>query len=77
MNLVAPRIACKFALLLALSAPFSLIAQAPAHFPSTEIHPDRSVIFSCKDAAATKVTLSLEGRLKLPVCIPGWSGATT
>ena len=64
MNLLAPRIACKFSLLFALSAPVSLAAQAPAHFRSTDIHPDRSVTFSYKDAAATKVTLALDGVAK-------------
>jgi enterochelin esterase-like enzyme len=64
MNLLAPCTVCKFTLLLALSAPLSLAVQAPAHFRSTEIHPDRSVTFSYKDAAATKVTLALDGVAK-------------
>jgi enterochelin esterase family protein len=64
MNVLAPRTACKFTLLLALSAPLSLAAQAPARFHSTEIHPDRSVTFSYKDAAATRVTLALDGVAK-------------
>jgi hypothetical protein len=48
MNVLAPRIACKFSFL-PLSAPLSLAAQAPAHFRSTDVHPDRSVTFSYKD----------------------------
>jgi len=88
MNLLAPRIACKFSLLFALSAPVSLAAQAPAHFRSTDVHPDRSVTFSYKDAAATKVTLALDGvakpipmekrcsrRLDLIGCGCGWRAA--
>jgi enterochelin esterase family protein len=64
MNVVATP-ARKLVLLLVLSAPLSLAAQAPAaHFRSTEIHPDRSVTFSYKDAAATKVTLALDGVAK-------------
>src|SRR6266702_7651374 len=64
MNLVAPRTPRKLALLLALSAPLSLAAEAPARFHSTEIHADRSVTFFYKDAAATKVTLALDGVAK-------------
>src|ERR1700761_6364134 len=64
MNLPALSTTCKFILLAALSTPISLDAQAPAHFRSTEIHADRSVTFSYKDAAATKVTLSLDGTAK-------------
>src|SRR3981081_2962333 len=64
MNLLAPCTVGKFPLLLALSAPLSRAAQAPAHFRSTEIPPDRSVTFSYKDAAATTVTLGLEGVAK-------------
>jgi enterochelin esterase family protein len=68
MNLLTSRTACKFSLLLALSAPLSLAAQTPAHFRSTDIHPDRSVTFSYKDSAATKVTLALDGVAKpIPV----------
>jgi enterochelin esterase family protein len=64
MKLIAPGTACKFILLLTLSAAFSVAAQAPARFRSTEIHPDHSVTFSYKDAAATKVTLTLDGVAK-------------
>jgi 1,4-alpha-glucan branching enzyme len=56
---------CRCARALALSLAFSstlfVTAQAPERFHSTVIHPDHSVTFSYKDAAATKVTLSLEG----------------
>ncbi len=64
MNLLAPRTACKFALLLALSEPLSLGAQEPGRLRSTEVHPDHTVTFSYKDAAATKVTLALDGVAK-------------
>jgi enterochelin esterase-like enzyme len=64
MNLLAPRTACKFALLLALSGPLSLAAQGPERLRSTEVHPDHTVTFSYKDAAATKVTLALDGVAK-------------
>ena len=47
------------ALLFILSAP--LYAQAPARLRSTDIRPDHSVTFSYKDAAATKVSLALDG----------------
>jgi enterochelin esterase-like enzyme len=49
------------AFLLAVAAPVSLAAQAPERFHSTVVHPDHSVTFSYKDAAAAKVTLALEG----------------
>jgi enterochelin esterase-like enzyme len=61
MNFLAPDTAYRSALLLALSTPLTLTAQAPARFHSTEIHPDHSVTFSYKDLAASKVTLSLDG----------------
>ena len=64
MNFLAPGTACKLTLLSALYAPLSLAAQAPAHFRSTEIHPDHSVTFSYKDSAASKVMLSLDGVAK-------------
>jgi enterochelin esterase-like enzyme len=48
------------ALLLALSVPLFIAAQAPERFHSTVVHPDHSVTFSYKDAAATKVGLALE-----------------
>jgi enterochelin esterase-like enzyme len=60
MNLLAPRTGCKFTLLFALVASFPLMAQTP-RFRSTVVHPDRTITFSYKEAAATKVTLSLEG----------------
>jgi enterochelin esterase-like enzyme len=51
-------------LLFAVTAPLLIaaqaVAQAPERFHSTVIHPDHSVTFSYKDAAATKVTLNLE-----------------
>ncbi|HSY70463.1 MAG TPA: alpha/beta hydrolase-fold protein [Edaphobacter sp.] len=47
------------ALLLVLST--QLYAQAPARLRSTDVHPDHSVTFSYKDAAATKVSLALDG----------------
>jgi enterochelin esterase-like enzyme len=52
------------ALLLLLSAPLSLAAQAPARFRSIDIHTDHSVTISYKDAAATRVTLTLDGVAK-------------
>ena len=64
MNLLAPRLARKFTWLLVFSASVPLVAQPPAHFHSTEIHPDHSVTFSYKDAAATSVMLGLEGVAK-------------
>jgi enterochelin esterase-like enzyme len=64
MNLLAPRTACKFTLLLALSEPLFLGAQEPGRLRSTEVHPDHTVTFSYKDATATKVTLALDGVAK-------------
>jgi enterochelin esterase-like enzyme len=64
MNPLAPRTACKFALVLALSVAFSLAAQEPERLRTTEVHPDHTVTFSYKDAAATKVTLALDGVAK-------------
>lgn len=65
MDLLARRTVIRIAVaLLASSATLTLAAQAPAHFRSTDIHPDRSVTFSCKDAAATKVALALDGVAK-------------
>ena len=64
MNLLASRIPGKLTLLLALSAPFSLAAQATARFHSTDVHPDHSVTFSYKDATATNVALALDGVAK-------------
>jgi len=55
------RCARALALSLAFSSTLFVTAQAPERFHSTVIHPDHSVTFSYKDAAATKVTLSLEG----------------
>ena len=54
------------ALLPIVSAPL-LAAQAIAPFRSIEIHPDRTVTFSYKDAAATRVELILGG---LPKSLP-------
>jgi enterochelin esterase-like enzyme len=65
MNLPAPRAAVsKLILILALSAPLSLPAQEPTRLRSTEVHADHTVTFSYKDAAATKVTLALDGVAK-------------
>jgi enterochelin esterase-like enzyme len=62
MNFPIPRAAVsKLTLLLALSAPLSLPAQEPTRLRSTEVHADHTVTFSYKDAAATKVTLALDG----------------
>jgi enterochelin esterase family protein len=47
-----------------LSAAHLVAAQTPEHFRSTVINPDHSVTLSYKDAAATKVTLALEGVAK-------------
>jgi len=58
------RFACAFALLVAFSATLFGAAQTPEHFRSTVIHPDGSVTFSYKDAAAAKVALALEGVAK-------------
>jgi len=52
------------ALLLSLSVTLSLAAQAPARLRSIDIHTDHSVTISYKDAAATKVTLTLDGVAK-------------
>jgi enterochelin esterase-like enzyme len=64
MNLFVPRAGCKFTLLFALVASLPLAAQTPPRFHSTVVHPDRTITFSYKEAAATKVTLSLEGIAK-------------
>jgi enterochelin esterase-like enzyme len=67
MNLFTPCISRRFTrsvALLTLSLSFSLAAQTPARLRSTDIHPDRSVTFSYKDAAATKVSLALDGVAK-------------
>jgi enterochelin esterase-like enzyme len=52
------------ALLVAFFATLFVAAQDPEHFRSTVIHEDHSVTFSYKDAAAAKVTLSLDGVAK-------------
>jgi enterochelin esterase family protein len=65
MDLFARRTSIRIvAALLALSASLSLAAQAPARFRSTDVHPDHSVTFSYKDAAAISVALSLDGIAK-------------
>jgi enterochelin esterase-like enzyme len=65
MNLLASRApARKLTLLLALAAPLSLTAQDPARLRSTVVNADHTVTFSYKDAAATKVTLALDGVAK-------------
>jgi enterochelin esterase family protein len=55
------------------SAPLFLAAQAIAPFHSTQVHPDRTVTFLYKDAAATSVELVLGG---LPKKLPMEKGAT-
>jgi enterochelin esterase-like enzyme len=55
------------------SAPLFLAAQAIAPFHSTQVHPDRTVTFLYKDAAATRVELVLGG---LPKKLPMEKGAT-
>jgi enterochelin esterase-like enzyme len=55
------RTAGALSLLLAFSTAVFSAAQTPERFQSTVIHPDRTVTFSYKDAAAKNVTLSLEG----------------
>jgi enterochelin esterase-like enzyme len=65
MNSTALRIIRRIARGLTLfsiaSAPLFLAAQAIAPFHSTQVHPDRTVTFLYKDAAATKVELVLGG----------------
>ena len=75
MNLLAPRPACKLILFLVLSAP--VVAQAPEHFHSTEVHPDHSVTFSYRDAAAAKVMLALDGVAKPILMVKGDTGIWT
>jgi enterochelin esterase-like enzyme len=53
-----------FALMLVFSATVFVTAQEPERFHSTVIHQDHSVTFSYRDAAATRVALSLEGVAK-------------
>jgi enterochelin esterase-like enzyme len=62
------RFARGLALLSSLSAPLFLSAQAIAPFHSIEVHANRTVTFSYKDAAATKVELVVGGLgKKLPM----------
>jgi enterochelin esterase-like enzyme len=61
------------ALLPIVSAPLFIAAQAIAPFRSTQIHPDRTVTFSYKDAAATRVELIVDG---LPKPLPMEKDAT-
>jgi enterochelin esterase-like enzyme len=61
------------ALLPIVSAPLFLAAQAIAPFRSIEIHPDRTVTFTYKDAAATRVELFIDG---LPNPVPMDKDAT-
>jgi enterochelin esterase-like enzyme len=61
------------ALLPIVSAPLFIAAQAIAPFCSTQIHPDRTVTFSYKDAAATRVELIVDG---LPKPLPMEKDAT-
>jgi enterochelin esterase family protein len=67
------RIARGLTLFSTVSAPLFLAAQAIAPFRSTEVHPDRTVTFLYKDAAATRVELVLGG---LPKKLPMEQGAT-
>jgi enterochelin esterase-like enzyme len=71
MNSTALRIIRRIARGLTLfsiaSAPLFLAAQAIAPFHSTQVHPDRTVTFLYKDAAATRVELVLGG---LPKKLP-------
>jgi enterochelin esterase-like enzyme len=67
------RIARGLTLFSSVSAPLFLAAQAIAPFHSTEVHPDRTVTFLYKDAAATKVELVLGG---LPQKLPMEKDAT-
>ena len=65
MDLRPSRIVLRIAVtLVTVFATFSLVAQAPAPLRSTDIHPDRSVTFSYKAAAATSVALALDGVAK-------------
>ena len=67
------RIARGLTLFSIASALLFLAAQAIAPFHSTQVHPDRTVTFLYKDAAATKVELVLGG---LPKKLPMETGAT-
>jgi enterochelin esterase-like enzyme len=67
------RIARGLTLFSIASAPLFLAAQAIAPFHSTQVHPDRTVTFLYKDAAATRVELVLGG---LPKKLPMEKGAT-
>jgi enterochelin esterase-like enzyme len=67
------RIARGLTLFSTASAPLFLAAQAIAPFRSTEVHPDRTVTFLYKDAAATGVELVLGG---LPKKLPMEKSAT-
>ena len=64
MNLASRATVRKLTLLLLLSSPLSLNAQDPARLRSTQVHDDHTLTFSYKDAAATKVTLALDGVAK-------------
>jgi enterochelin esterase-like enzyme len=64
MALLASPTCRKFALLSIVFSAFSLAAQTPARLRSVDVHPDHTVTFSYKDAAAAKVTLSLDGVAK-------------
>jgi enterochelin esterase-like enzyme len=61
------------ALLPIVSAPLFIAAQAIAPFRSIEIHPDRTVTFTYKDTAATRVDLFIDG---LPKPVPMDKDAT-
>jgi enterochelin esterase-like enzyme len=67
------RIARGLTLFSSVSAPLFLAAQATAPFHSTEVHPDRTVTFLYRDAAAIKVELVLGG---LPEKLPMEKDAT-
>ncbi len=61
MNFACARAALKLSLLF---APALLIAEPPADFHSTEVNPDRTITFHYKDAAATSVSVALDGVAK-------------
>ncbi len=68
MNLLTPgtsrKLTRSLALLLGFFSPLFLVAQTPSRLHSTDVHPDHTVTFSYKDAAAAKVSLALDGVAK-------------
>jgi len=61
MNFTCARAALTLSLLF---APALLVAEPPAAFHSTEVNPDRTITFHYKDAAATSVSVALDGVAK-------------